>query len=508
MKPYHKTLFVRLRLPLLLGLIPLGIQAAPGVEYRNSRISLNAPGSPNAAGFVAIHNKGDTARRIVRVESPAARAVEVHTHVLEGGLNKMRPHGPLDLPAESVVDLKPGGLHLMMIGLTQPLAIDARVPVTFHYADGSDDVIHFTVRPPDAQAHVHHHGKNSGGGHGGHAHHGADMLPPAGVMGAHMHEPGNWVLDYRYMFMSMDHLLDGSRPQSPEEILYGIYNNPRVLMPMTGLLPPSPLLPAARTEANEFRYMSVGTDMTMEMHMVSAMYQYSADVMLMFMVPYVENRMGMLANNFQTSNMVARGVGDVSFSATYRVLQKKEHALFLGLGLSAPTGSIDERDYMPQMGVSPMGYAMQPGVGTYAVLTQVGYTGRAGRLSWGSQFDGILRSGKNENNYRAGNRFSGSAWAAYRVLDWCSTSLRAQEQKWDNYSGMDPSLDPTMDPSNDPKRTGGRRVDVFLGANLMLGGPFAGLLALVEFGVPVHQHLNGPQMAVDRLVQVGLQYTL
>ncbi len=509
---------------------PAAAFAQAGPRYIDPMIPAPPPGARNASAFVSIRNDSNTSMRIVGATSAAARTVEVHAHVNEGGVWVMKPLPGLDVPPRSTVVLQSGGLHIMLIDLTAAPRVGDSVEIRLVYADGRTDRVLFAVRGPGAThaghggreghadpgtGHEAHTGTGSGqglkhGGHVGHAgHYSADMLPPAGVMGAHMHEPGRWVLDYRYMYMNMNGLMDGSREVAPETVLFGIYRRPRVIMPMTGLAAPSPFLPAAHLEQGEFRYMSVGTEMTMEMHMLSAMYQYSEDTMLMFMLPYVVNRMGMLANNFQTANMLGRGVGDASFSATYRVKHGRAHSLFLGAGLALPTGSTEETETMPQMGDSLMGYSMQPGVGTFSVLTQAGYTGRLRWTSWGAQLDGMLRMGKNENNYRAGNRYSGSIWFAFALLKkWLSLSVRVQKQKWDNYSGQDPGLDPTMDPSNDPKLQGGRRIDSFLGFNVM-GPEFLGhALILFELGAPLRQHLHGPQMAVERVANLGLQLTM
>jgi len=278
---------------------------------------------------------------------------------------------------------------------------------------------------------------------------------------------------------------------------------------MTGLAFFLPFLPVVCIEQNQFRYMSVGKTMSMEMHMLSAMYQYSENTMLMFMVPYMKNNMQMIANNFETANMSAKGVGDISFSALFRVISKGEHSFFLGTGMQFATGSIDEKDWMPQMGRSPVAYAMQPGVGTQSVLLQSAYTGRYGIVSWGSQLDGTVRVGKNDNNYRAGNRYSATGWAAIRALDWISFSVRVQKSRWENFKGQDPGLDPAMDPGNDPMLQGGQRVDVLGGVNLVFtGGPFTGIRFFLEGGKPVSQHLNGPQMAATFVGNAGVQVPL
>ncbi len=484
------------------------------IRLRDAYILAVPDAAAPAGAFLSVSNDSDQPLRIVGARSSAARTVELHTHATVDGMMQMRPVAAIEIPARSTITLQPGGFHLMLLNLPRRLNPGEQLPIILVFDDGREIEHAFSIRRAEDSPHLHGDGGHGhaahGAAHDGHAGHNiADHLPPAGVMGAHMHSPGTWIVDYRLMLMQMNHLLDGKTKQSPQQTLFGIYRDPRVMMPMTGLAPPSPLLPPAGIEENQFRYMSVGQDMSMEMHMIDVMYQFSEDTMLMLMVPYMRSRMSMLANNFQTANMSAKGVGDLSFSALFRVRQFREHQLFSGGGLSLPTGSIDERDWMPQMGRSPVAYAMQPGVGTPSALLQIGYSGRADRFSWGAQLDGVLRVGKNDNNYRVGNRYTGTAWSALRLADWISASLRVQHSSWDNYTGQDPSLDPMMDPGNDPRLQGGARTDILAGVNLVAtAGAFAGARLFFEAGQPIYQHLHGPQMATDWVANVGAMYAL
>ncbi|MCZ4304380.1 copper chaperone PCu(A)C [Zoogloeaceae bacterium G21618-S1] len=76
--------------------------------------------------------------RLVGASSPAAPVVEVHEMRMENDVMKMRPVAAIDLPAGQTVALKPGGYHIMLMGLTAPLSAGATVPLTlrFEAADG------------------------------------------------------------------------------------------------------------------------------------------------------------------------------------------------------------------------------------------------------------------------------------------------------------------------------------------------------------------------------------
>lgn len=108
------------------------------------------------------------AARLVDAKSPLAATVEIHEMRMDGDTMRMRAIPALDLPAGQAVDLKPGGYHVMLMGLTQPLSAGQMVPVTLVFEVGSQR------RSMDLQVPVR---ALSDGGHGGHG--GAHGAPKA-----------------------------------------------------------------------------------------------------------------------------------------------------------------------------------------------------------------------------------------------------------------------------------------------------------------------------------------
>ncbi|TGL48165.1 phenol degradation protein meta [Leptospira wolffii] len=331
----------------------------------------------------------------------------------------------------------------------------------------------------------------------------ADQVSPAGLMFPHIHTKGSWVLDFRYMGMQMSGLLNGNKSMGTYESLWFPQFDPSVSMPTGSLLTGGPNIP--QTSANGYRYMSVPKSMLMESYMTSAMYGVSNNTMVMLMVPVVKNQMMMETSNFDTSAMKSGGVGDISFSAAHRVFKREDHEFFLNFGISLPTGSIDERDWMPMMGNQKVPYNMQPGTGTINYLPGIAYSGKFERFSWGVGANANLRSSKNQNQYRFGNIYDLSSWIAYSLLSWTSISFRIQAMQWGNIQGRDNSLDPKMDPQNDPNRQGGHRSDVFVGMNFLVREK---VRFGFEVGKPFHQHLNGPQLAMQSLSNIFLSVHL
>lgn len=76
------------------------------------------------------------AMQLVGVSTPSAAVAEVHEMKMEGDIMKMRAVSALDLPAGKPVQLKPGGYHLMLMELKQPLAKGSSMPLTLHLKDG------------------------------------------------------------------------------------------------------------------------------------------------------------------------------------------------------------------------------------------------------------------------------------------------------------------------------------------------------------------------------------
>ena len=90
----------------------------------------------NSAVFMHIRNPGAEAA-IVNATSAAADVVELHTHINDKGVMRMRRIPEIKLPAGASIDLKPGGLHVMLIGLRRDLKVGEQVDVTLEFNDGS-----------------------------------------------------------------------------------------------------------------------------------------------------------------------------------------------------------------------------------------------------------------------------------------------------------------------------------------------------------------------------------
>ncbi len=113
------------------------------------------------AGFMTLRNTGSTPDRLIAARSTAAGTVELHTHVRDGDVMRMRPVEAIDLPPGQDVRLAPGGYHLMLIGLTAATRPGTTLPVTLVFERAGEVTVNLAVeragaRGPSAAAGSHH----------------------------------------------------------------------------------------------------------------------------------------------------------------------------------------------------------------------------------------------------------------------------------------------------------------------------------------------------------------
>jgi len=325
-------------------------------------------------------------------------------------------------------------------------------------------------------------------GHSGHQHASAAQ---AGQHVHHSHGMGAWMVEYRFMRMEMDGLLDGTDSVSTEEIS-------GVTMPMGG---------GNMTKTAGKNYLMAPTEMTMDMHMLMLMYGITDKVAVMGMLNYVKNDMDMVMHMTMPSSMVVdrqsdmqtSGIGDTQIGAMYQV----DNGLVGSVMLSVPTGSIDEKVTMMGNRVQA-GYPMQLGSGTYDLIPSITYNKKLNGWTYGGQAEYTYRIGENDNDYTLGDRLELSAWAKYSLDSTLNLAARLDIIDWDKIDGKDDDIAVMMSPTNDPDAQGGTRLDLTLDVSKRFGAHTAGL----AYGVPIRQDLNGPQMEVQSMITLSYQYMM
>lgn len=111
---------------------------ADTIELKDPYARASTPLARSGAAFMEIHNKGPEPDRLIGAQSESAMRVEIHTHIMEDGIARMRElEGGLELPAGEMTLLQRGGYHLMMMGLKHAFehGKEVTVTLTFENAD-------------------------------------------------------------------------------------------------------------------------------------------------------------------------------------------------------------------------------------------------------------------------------------------------------------------------------------------------------------------------------------
>ena len=300
-----------------------------------------------------------------------------------------------------------------------------------------------------------------------------DGHAPISVMGDHMHAIGEWMVSYRYMTMDMEGLLKGSNSVTASSQLTG----------MTTMVP---------------------TKMTMDMHMFGTMYAISDKWTLMAMLNYLDNDMTMIMPMNMSMNMGSSGIGDLKVAGLYDLAQwDSGRRIHLNMGVSAPTGSIDEK----KSDGSVLGYGMQLGSGTWDFHPAITYLAQTENYSYGLQLGGILRANDNDRGYTLGDRLEATLWGARKVTDSLSASLKLDYSIQEEIDGEDADLNKMMSSSNRPDHQG-RDITAFgLGLNYYFqDGGLKGHRVAAEWETPIDQKVNGVQLELDSVWTIGWQY--
>jgi copper(I)-binding protein len=138
---------------LLAGLmISVGALAASAdmVTVQEPYVRLAPPNAPATAAFMVLKNGGDKDVKVMKADNPASKLTELHTHINDNGVMKMRPVAAIEIKAKGETKLQPGGLHVMLINLKAPMKEGDVVPITLTFDDGSSKNVDAKVMKPVA----------------------------------------------------------------------------------------------------------------------------------------------------------------------------------------------------------------------------------------------------------------------------------------------------------------------------------------------------------------------
>jgi hypothetical protein len=313
-----------------------------------------------------------------------------------------------------------------------------------------------------------------------------DDHAPAGVMVDHMHEAGEFMVGYRYMTSRWGSTMRSGRERADD---------------------------AALAAAG---FSMAADSMVMDMHMLDLMYAPTDWLTLMLMPQYMCMDMIMRAvegavahddhggHGAEGSSHAHRtaGIGDTVLSALFRLVARDGHRLHAGLGISVPTGAVDEKGSDGRF----VHYGMQLGSGTWDFLPSLTYAAHSGAWSWGAQASAIVRlEDANNSGFRFGDQYQATLWLSGRLSDAISVSGRiahtTQGAVGGHYNGPHHHASPPDLQAN----YGGELTEIGLGLNLALGaGNLAGNRIGIEVLLPIDENVNGFQQEKESTIFLSL----
>ncbi|EKB21179.1 copper chaperone PCu(A)C [Aeromonas veronii] len=136
-------------------LVGMAAPALAKVEAVDGYVRLLPPGTPNTAAFMVLKNDADQSVKLVAAASAAAGRAELHTHLHENGVMKMRQVESIEIPAKGEAVLKPGSLHIMLFEVGT-LSEQTPFPLTLTMDDGQKLDLSLPVKPIEPMAEMKH----------------------------------------------------------------------------------------------------------------------------------------------------------------------------------------------------------------------------------------------------------------------------------------------------------------------------------------------------------------
>jgi copper(I)-binding protein len=140
--------------PLVFALFLLVAGTAPAEEAHLGPITVKhawsramPPVSATGAAYLSVHNAGPATARLVAAESDAAPRVELHTHINDGGVMRMRQVPAIEVPPGETVALKPGGSHVMLMGLVRPLVEGESISLALRFEKAGTLTLRVPIMP-------------------------------------------------------------------------------------------------------------------------------------------------------------------------------------------------------------------------------------------------------------------------------------------------------------------------------------------------------------------------
>lgn len=284
-----------------------------------------------------------------------------------------------------------------------------------------------------------------------------------------------WNFNFLYKRSKLDGYLNGSDKVSNDDVYFN-GDEPRTHKNF-------PILP---------------TTITQESYIANVSYFLAAEQSISISLPYIVQSTDHISivSGYDEFNISSDGIGDITVNFTAIIAHWDSQKLSLSVGMSLPVGSIDEKGDTPRAsGDQQLPYTMQLGSGTWDLPIGLSYINDQDSYLWGGNLFAKIRSGKNDRNYRLGNRFAASIWSKWNLNNTFHPVMKVVLQDWGQIIGQDDEIIvpnpqfPYPAGITKPSNYGGQKVSVVVGADIMIySQAFA-----VEIAKPIYQNLNGIQ---------------
>jgi copper(I)-binding protein len=108
-------------------------------------VRMSPPGSKTTIAFMLLRNSGDKEVKLVKANSTVAGVTELHNHINDNGVMRMRQVKEITIPAKGEARLQPSGYHVMLIDVKAPLKEGEHVVINLGFVDGSSKDVHAPV---------------------------------------------------------------------------------------------------------------------------------------------------------------------------------------------------------------------------------------------------------------------------------------------------------------------------------------------------------------------------
>jgi hypothetical protein len=297
-----------------------------------------------------------------------------------------------------------------------------------------------------------------------------DGIAPAGVVGDHTLKGGGTVLvSYRMQVQEFHDVFSGTHRVGNADVLSAFAFSP--------------------------------TRASIQKHIIQMEYAPTDDLTLMAYLPFYQNSIDFVDATGAATRTSFTNPGDIPVSLMYVLKRWNRQQIHLNFGMSIPFGFLDSQTDIPTPTSPNLTYALRTSSGSWEMLPGLTYRGQSDNWTWGLQSIEDVRMGRNRLSYTLGNVYDVTGWASRRWTERFATSARLDSRVWGSIRGADPRLNQGLSPMNRPDLQRGERVDLLFGLNYYgLDRILPGQRVSVEAGAPVYQHLRGPQLGTNWLL--------